>query len=92
MLFTGEKISKRDQDVSYYYHSLSRVVLAALMGVGVVAHVYLNTPSPKWLIYMTDQVLITSNTLLDKTLFQGITLLAIHYVLHAFLVLWAKCR
>merc|ERR1711934_755725 len=23
---------------------------------------------------------------------QGMTLLAIHYVLHAFLVLWAKCR
>ena len=48
--------SKRNQDISYYSSSLSRVVLAALMGVGVVAHVYLNTPSPKWLIYMTDQV------------------------------------
>ena len=56
MLLTYEKRSKRDQDVSYYHYSLSRVVLAALMGVGVVAHVYLNTPSPKWLIYMTDQV------------------------------------
>ena len=56
MLLTYEKRSKRDQDMSYYYHSMPRVVLAALMGVGVVAHVYLNTPSPKWLIYMTDQV------------------------------------
>ena len=56
MSFTDEKRSQRDQDISYYSSSLSRVVLAALMGVGVVAHVYLNTPSPKWLIYMTDQV------------------------------------
>ena len=80
------------REIYSYGSCLPRVVLAVLMGVGVVAHVYLNTPSPKWLIYMTDQVLIPSNTLLDKTLFQGITLLAIHYVLHAFLVLWAKCR
>ena len=56
MSFTDEKRSQRDQDISYYSSFLSRVVLAALMGVGVVAHVYLNTPSPKWLIYMTDQV------------------------------------
>ena len=48
MSFTDEKRSQRDQDISYYSSSLSRVVLAALMGVGVVAHVYLNTPSPKW--------------------------------------------
>ena len=56
MSYTGERRSKRNQDISHYFSSLSRVVLAALMGVGVVAHVYLNTPSPKWLIYMTDQV------------------------------------
>jgi len=66
-----------DPGVYSTWYVIYRVVLAVLMGVGVVAHVYLNTPSPKWLIYMTDQ---------------GITLLAIHYVLHAFLVLWAKCR
>ena len=34
---------------------LLRVVLALLMGAGVVAHVYLNTV-PKPLIYMTNQV------------------------------------
>ena len=48
-----------NSDVSY----LQRVVLAVLMAVGVVAHVYLNKPSPKWLIYMTDQVLMLFNTL-----------------------------
>jgi len=66
-----------DPGVFSAWYVIYRVVLAALMGVGVVAHVYLNKPSPKWLIYMTDQ---------------GITLLTIHYVLHALLVLWAKCR
>jgi len=66
-----------DPGVFSAWYVIYRVVLAALMGGGVVAHVYLNKPSPKWLIYMTDQ---------------GITLLTIHYVLHAFLVLWAKCR
>ena len=40
----------------YKHKAMCRVVLAVLMGVGVVAHVYLNNPSPKWLIYMTDQV------------------------------------
>ena len=54
-----------------YGSCLRRVVLAVLMGVGVVAHVYLNTPSPKWLIYMTDQVLILSNSLLDNNSFPG---------------------
>ena len=54
-----------------YGFCLCRVVLAVLMGVGVVAHVYLNTPSPKWLIYMTDQVMMLSNSLLDNNSFPG---------------------
>ena len=39
---------------------MSRVVLALLMGVGVVSHVYVkvNSPNPNWLIYMTNQVKI----------------------------------
>ena len=38
--------------------AMSRVVLALLMSVGVVAHVYLkvNTQNPQWFIYMTNQV------------------------------------
>ena len=37
---------------------MSRVVLALLMSVGVGTHVYLkvNSPKPKWVIYMTNQV------------------------------------
>ena len=38
--------------------AMSRVVLALLMSVGVGTHVYLkvNSPKPKWVIYMTNQV------------------------------------
>ena len=45
--------------------SILRVVLALLMGVGVVTHVYLkvNSPNPNWLIFMTNQVRIHSKHL-----------------------------
>merc|ERR1712130_227463 len=61
------------------WFAIYRVVLALLMGVGVVTHVYLkvNSPYPNWPIFMTNQ---------------GIALLAIYYILQACLVLWAKCR
>ena len=44
--------------VGIFISAMSRVVLALLMSVGVVTHVYLkvNSPKPKWVIYMTNQV------------------------------------
>jgi len=47
------------------WYAVFRVVLALLMGVGVATHVYLkvNTPNPKWLIWMTNQVKIRAHNL-----------------------------
>merc|ERR1719264_698118 len=39
---------------------------------------------------MTNQVGILFKSIVQ--IFQGIALLALHYILHAWLVLWAKCR
>ena len=71
---------------------MSRIMLALLMGVGVATHVYVkvNSPNPQWLIYMTNQVETISKVLSKH--YQGIALLAIHYILYAWLVLLAKCR
>jgi len=59
------------------WYAIYRVMLALVMGTGVAAHVYLKvtSPNPKWLIFMTNQ---------------GMALLALHYILHAWLVLRAK--
>ena len=61
-MFNGDTMLDVNFDHSYeikiFIFAMSRVVLALLMGVGVVAHVYrkVNSPNPKWLIYMTNQV------------------------------------
>ena len=76
-LFHGSAWASSSSRPTWY--PIYRVILALLMLAGVLAHVITtaDTLGSKWLIYMTNQ---------------GISLLTIHYILYAFLVVFATLR